>query len=559
MSHSHASTVADYVRRNETGRVERPKPTFRPKPLKGSAADFSDLKIDPNGTARNSGPVDSAKSASATPFKAADSTPVERKAPFYATSGSDIDDTLTAKSDDVEKPKDCQNTKKEELNAEEEQAERKSKGSGFGEPEAESSASNSDNFKSSPPERRMTDTFGTSPVKDERSINRNVISALSARSYPDTTSGRPSTVDENEVQNFSEPLIRPGTFSYNQQMHGYPAANRFSQPTESAGGPPIQDMAPALRMPLISKGQSAVEDQHLGHGFAFGKAPPVSMVIHRNPPHQSAHLRSQVVRPENGFAPQMPIGKNERSRYTAGLQQNQSLHTYHDVEIHPPGISENHPSAARFLLSPQDRMQDRLQPRNQILEKRATNAAIPATLPLYNAPLHDADHINDNATQQSDRTPGNPLISPASEPELDYDRAELHNMDYETLKTQSFDLDPNNSDSGLPEYFKDQSLAQKLVYVAELPSKEQQTFFSSLTINEWEDAGDWYLDRFSDIAQRIKGARRAKRDAAQQFEAELQRRHETVSRKRKKLDDSLKEMKESGGRVLSATPEKIML
>ncbi|KAI6869405.1 hypothetical protein KC343_g7823 [Hortaea werneckii] len=142
------------------------------------------------------------------------------------------------------------------------------------------------------------------------------------------------------------------------------------------------------------------------------------------------------------------------------------------------------------------------------------------------------------------------------EQELDYEPQELRSMDYRTLKGTTFDFEPNSSRFTLPNAQPTDDLTQKLFAASELDRRDQAKFFASLTIDDWEQAGDWFLDRFGDVMKRLKEARREKREAAKRFEDEVEHRHDAVSKRRKLTDDALREMKTSGALVLQGTPRK---
>ncbi|KAI6804812.1 hypothetical protein KC367_g2090 [Hortaea werneckii] len=142
------------------------------------------------------------------------------------------------------------------------------------------------------------------------------------------------------------------------------------------------------------------------------------------------------------------------------------------------------------------------------------------------------------------------------EPDLDYEPQELRSMNYQTLKGTAFDFEPYSSRFTLPNAQPTDDLTQKLFAASELNRPEQAKFFASLTIDDWEQAGDWFLDRFGDVMKRLKEARQEKREAAKRFEDEVEHRHDAVSKKRKLTDDALSEMKTSGALVLQGTPRK---
>jgi DNA-binding protein H-NS len=84
---------------------------------------------------------------------------------------------------------------------------------------------------------------------------------------------------------------------------------------------------------------------------------------------------------------------------------------------------------------------------------------------------------------------------------------------------------------------------------------QQSEFFRSLPTTEWEDAGDWFLDQFQNIVQRIRQARQKKRKLAQDFEAEVEKRYEHVSKRQNQVQHAMDRMKEQGEGLVPRSPK----
>ncbi|KAI7066199.1 hypothetical protein KC365_g13308 [Hortaea werneckii] len=164
-------------------------------------------------------------------------------------------------------------------------------------------------------------------------------------------------------------------------------------------------------------------------------------------------------------------------------------------------------------------------------------------IPQNGAERHYGMVAHFESTKPSEHAVDEQTIPGKEEPELDYEPQELRRMDYQTLKGTAFDFEPYSSRFTLPNAQPTDNLTQKLFAASELNRQDQAEFFASLTIDDWEQAGDWFLDRFGDLMKRLKEARREKREAAKRFEDEVEHRHDAVSKKRKLTDDALGEMK----------------
>ena len=143
-----------------------------------------------------------------------------------------------------------------------------------------------------------------------------------------------------------------------------------------------------------------------------------------------------------------------------------------------------------------------------------------------------------------------------SEQEMDYVATELHGMDYHALKNEVFDVNPNTKEFRFESGGEDDSISDVVGAVSRLQPTDQAHFFRSLTIEQWEQAGDWFLDQFSGVVDKLKNVRQEKRKAARAFEDEIEGRYKAVGQKRKQIDGALAEMRESGGKVLQGTPKK---
>jgi hypothetical protein len=142
----------------------------------------------------------------------------------------------------------------------------------------------------------------------------------------------------------------------------------------------------------------------------------------------------------------------------------------------------------------------------------------------------------------------------ANEDPLDHDLEELYNKDYASLKSEPFDHSPHAQPFVVPGLSSTAALTDKLVQLNGAEAQTQSQFFSSLNIDEWEEAGDWFLDRFGETIKRLKDVRREKRKAARAFEDEIEVRETAVSKKRTLTRVAMTEMKASGAAVLQGTP-----
>ncbi|KAF7900550.1 uncharacterized protein EAF01_007852 [Botrytis porri] len=146
---------------------------------------------------------------------------------------------------------------------------------------------------------------------------------------------------------------------------------------------------------------------------------------------------------------------------------------------------------------------------------------------------------------------------------LDYDDAALKNMDYDQLKDESFEgpsalseqpSEPDVSLSGRP-------INERVSHLVEQHRPDNQEemdkqraamveFFGSLSKDDWEEAGDWFLSRFSDTLEALKKARKEKRAMVAKFEEEIEKRERDVRGSLKTYNQDMERMKRGAKGVI---------
>ncbi|KAK3994890.1 hypothetical protein QBC44DRAFT_321437 [Cladorrhinum sp. PSN332] len=130
---------------------------------------------------------------------------------------------------------------------------------------------------------------------------------------------------------------------------------------------------------------------------------------------------------------------------------------------------------------------------------------------------------------------------------LDYNDAELHAMSFSDLKRQAFDYDPQAAalqQTAIPP--TGGTIEERMEHYKDKGSIDQHQFFTRMTVDEWDEAGDWFLEQFSNVVQKIKKARKTKRTLMTQFEEEISAREEAVRGKIEGIGKTLEELKQEG-------------
>jgi hypothetical protein len=136
--------------------------------------------------------------------------------------------------------------------------------------------------------------------------------------------------------------------------------------------------------------------------------------------------------------------------------------------------------------------------------------------------------------------------------ELDYDTNILSTMNYSELKDQPFDSNPKALPSVILDILSgpEVSLEDHLEHFRGLEPDDQITFFAQMSLDQWEQSGDWFLGRFGEIMSKLKDARRAKRDVSKAFEEELATREQAIRLKAEGIQEVFRQMRAGGEGVL---------
>ncbi|KAI0206482.1 extracellular mutant protein 11-domain-containing protein [Astrocystis sublimbata] len=135
--------------------------------------------------------------------------------------------------------------------------------------------------------------------------------------------------------------------------------------------------------------------------------------------------------------------------------------------------------------------------------------------------------------------------------ELDYDDGALATMDYNALKDEAFDFDPAQAEAQSAFEPPRGTLSEKLEYFFKKDQVNQESFFAKMPVQDWEESGDWFLDKFGEVMNRFKEARREKRNIVNAFENEITEREQDVRNRMQKIGQNLTDLKTHGeGMVL---------
>lgn len=393
---------------------------------------------------------------------------------------------------------------------------------------------------------RLTPTQGGAPqaMPDGRNWGR-----ISGDTYPETTSGRPSIIDADDHH-------EPQTGAH-MQTH---SAQPMIMPERGAGtrlAYSAQHSVPQQSVVPPSSVNDVLKD--VNSGFTFGMAASNKMQTNRPQPIQQLPSQPHSTKPmpastthrgPSTTSSQVPVRETRRQDTS---QQTRPNHHYTTAAPPQQDIRKQQFESVPCRATPEP--QGSRPPQQQ--HQRQSDKAPPAQsveAPESEMMSEPDDRTNSNMPRRNSIEPHREAHEPAP---LDHSPSKIYGMTYTDLKTASFDVDPNVTESGhLSALQPDDPLPKKLEALGPMDLRAKQDYFASLGIEEWEEAGDWFLESFAKLTERFKIARQEKRKIARDFENEIEQRHESVAKKQKLTAGAFDEMRESGGKVLQGTPKK---
>ncbi|KAI4723510.1 hypothetical protein E4T48_00226 [Aureobasidium sp. EXF-10727] len=335
-------------------------------------------------------------------------------------------------------------------------------------------------------------------------------------SYPPTTSGEPDPMeDSSEGAEFEHPpaQLRP------EQLHDVYKTKDSQRHTASPALPvqtkPLRPQHHKEEFKIPTK--STISQKHVQHQKRFqAKAQPVSEPVVQNVPEQlqAPAQKAAIHKSAARVANEQPHQAHRQPSHAQNAKVN-----YHQQQVNE---ADHH---------------------HQQYMRRANH---------QEQHLNGFDHQQQHGIEESleENYEQNTHIE-----NLDHNLEELYAKEFDELQKEPFDGPPREDVHDAPSD-PSRPLDERLASANDLDVPGQKRLFSSLSIEEWEEAGDWFQERFSEVFGKLKDARRKRRNLASEFEKRVAERQQALNKKRKITDDALSEMKKSGSQVLMGTPKK---
>ncbi|RKF75664.1 hypothetical protein GcM1_232047 [Golovinomyces cichoracearum] len=164
-------------------------------------------------------------------------------------------------------------------------------------------------------------------------------------------------------------------------------------------------------------------------------------------------------------------------------------------------------------------------------------------------------------TALNSRTENQTLI-----PLADYDDETLKKMSYNELMSQSWEDAPDKKTFSYPRELRGSAttLETKINYYLTNTFKDKnatgpgrkaaEAFYEQLTSKEWDEAGEIFIGKFTELMHKLKEKRQEKRDLTHKFESIIHARESAVRRKSIILDKKLHDMRTGGESLLIGSP-----
>ncbi|GAB7364851.1 hypothetical protein MBLNU230_g5644t1 [Neophaeotheca triangularis] len=367
--------------------------------------------------------------------------------------------------------------------------------------------------------------------------NRNRQPFVSGRvhgdTYPSESSGPPSAVAD--VQQSHDLTAQPA------QSHP------ISRPNDVKGGLTQRGLKPTSKQALHHEKRSQ-EALNSRQGASF------------HDPHGAVTSGSEV-QANAGFswapAHQKPQLQQEQRIVPTNQKSQLAMHNSHQGGKSGGSAQQDAPEASRRRNVPKQEVQSHGQ--NARMHNHQQQGYVPhgrqvafSDLPHQPQSTRHGQQLDETAHVDSDDTEYDEKQEEATEngERLDYPPQQLYKMDYDALKNEEFDRGPHDNHPNFSMGQHAQDLPSQLQQYKSASPGQKQRFLNSLDIAQWEEAGDWFLDQFGDIVRKMKEARKKRRAAAHEFEAEVEKRHNVISSKRKLTDEALGEMRMNGDKLL---------
>lgn len=152
----------------------------------------------------------------------------------------------------------------------------------------------------------------------------------------------------------------------------------------------------------------------------------------------------------------------------------------------------------------------------------------------------------------------------------DYDDENLKKMTYCDLDAQPWEEIPSKKTFAYPRELRVSgiNLEAKINFYLAGAHKEKSNvdgpgrkaalaFYEQLSSKEWDEAGEIFIHKFTELMQRLQDKRREKRELAQRFESMIKSRERAIRKKTSVIEKKLQDMRAGGENLLVGSPRSM--
>ncbi|KAE8450507.1 hypothetical protein EG329_006237 [Mollisiaceae sp. DMI_Dod_QoI] len=134
----------------------------------------------------------------------------------------------------------------------------------------------------------------------------------------------------------------------------------------------------------------------------------------------------------------------------------------------------------------------------------------------------------------------------------EYSDGALQKMDFAELEKEPWEkVDDKKSFQLAKPLRENSSFKDKMEhYVFKEGQDAQVAFYGQLSTDDWEEGGDWFVERFAELVNEIKNKRKEKKETTRSYEAEISAREKLVRGKSDGFDREFKAMRVGGEGIL---------
>lgn len=168
-------------------------------------------------------------------------------------------------------------------------------------------------------------------------------------------------------------------------------------------------------------------------------------------------------------------------------------------------------------------------------------------------PSKTATTANDQTPSTQERPQKRPFNLSNYEP--DYNSTDIKRLVYNNVAKESFDYSPIQQSSIIPADLVN-DVPGLLEHFRHQESENKVQLFEQMKLEQWEDAGDWFLAQFANCVKKMQENRTARRELSRTFEDAIAARMDRIERFGAALNEDKNFLRQKVDEALKGTPQR---